>query len=86
MCVNRGLVPRIWTEPDERGVIELNVGPQALVISIQEVFSAPDPNGAVVRARRKVFPIATKIQTGHIAVVTLEVNKTESRINFEIIN
>lgn len=56
-------------------MIKLNVGPQALVISIQEVFSAPDPNGAVIRAGRKVFTIATKIQTSHIAIVTLEENE-----------
>lgn len=65
-------VPRVWAEADECGVVKINVGPQALVISVQEVFSAPDPDGTVIWAGCKVFGIATKIQAGHIATVTLE--------------
>lgn len=65
-------IPRVWAEADECGMVKLNIGPQALVISLQEVFSAPDPDGTIIRARRKVFAIATKIQAGDITTVILE--------------
>lgn len=73
--------PRVWAEADECGMVELNIGPQTLVISIQEVFSAPDPDGTISRARRKVFTIATKIQTGDITTVILERNEMHRNIN-----
>lgn len=65
-------VPTVWAEADECGVVKLDVGPQALVISVKEVFSAPNPDGTVIWGRCKVFGVATKIQARHIATVTLE--------------
>lgn len=63
-------------------MVKLNVGPQALVISVQKVFSAPDPDGTVIWARRKVFAITTKIQAGDIATVILEKrNEKHGNIN-----
>lgn len=44
---------------------------QTPVLAAQEILCAPDPDGAVIRARYQVFPIAAEIQAGDVAIVTL---------------
>lgn len=59
-------------------MIQLHVGSQILVLPLQEVFGAPNPNGAVVSARRQVLPVTAEIKTGHVPTVALKSTRTRS--------
>lgn len=53
-------------------MIQLYIGSQTLVLPLQEVFGAPDPDSAVISTRCQVLPITAKINTGHVPAVALE--------------
>lgn len=69
--------PGVWAETDQRGMIQVHAGSQTLVLPLQEVFGAPDPNGAVVGARRQVFPVAAEIEACHVPTVALKSTRTQ---------
>lgn len=69
VCVS----PGVGAEADERGVVVLYVGPQTFMISQQEVFSAPDADGAIVSAGGQVFPVTAEVQARHCSIVTLTI-------------
>lgn len=52
-------------------MIKLNVGSQRLVLPLQEVFCAPDANGAIIGAGGQVLAITAEINAGHIPSVGL---------------
>lgn len=53
-------------------MIQLHIGPQTLVISVQEVFCAPDSHSAVISAGGQILPITAKIKARHIPTVALQ--------------
>lgn len=53
-------------------MVQLHIGPQALVFPLQEVFGAPDPDGAVVGAGRQVLPVTAEVKARHVPTVALE--------------
>lgn len=53
-------------------MIQLHVGPQTLVLPLQEVFGAPDADSAVVGAGGQVLPIAAEIKARHVPTVALK--------------
>lgn len=69
-------------------MIQLHIGPQTLVITLQEVFGAPDPNSAIISTGGQILPITTKIKARHIPTVALQKCKkrnenTTSKISLE---
>lgn len=69
--------PGVWAETDKCGMIQLHIGPQTLVVPLQEVFGAPDPDSAVVSAWRQVLPITAEIKARHVATVALKSTWTQ---------
>lgn len=63
--------PGVWTEADQQGVIQLHISSQTFVFTVQEVFGAPDPDGAVVGTGSQVLPIAAEIEARHFPIVAL---------------
>lgn len=53
-------------------MIQLHIGSQTLVFPLQEVFGAPDADGAVVSTGRQVLPITAEIKARHIPTVALK--------------
>lgn len=53
-------------------MIQLHIGPQTLVLPLQEVFSAPDPHSAVISAGSQILPITAEIKARHIPTVALQ--------------
>lgn len=52
-------------------MVQLHVGPQAFMVALQEVFGAPDADGAVVCAGGQIFTVTAEIQTRYITTVAL---------------
>lgn len=67
------LSPGVRAEADECGMVVLHVGPQTFVISHQEVFCAPDADGAIVSTGGQVFTVTAEVQTHHCTAVTLTI-------------
>ena len=59
-------------------MIQIHVGAQTLVFPLQEVFGAPDPDGAVVRAGRQILPVTAEVQTRHVRTVALKNTDTKA--------
>lgn len=53
-------------------MIQLHIGSQTLVLAVQEVLGAPDPNSAVVSTGRQVLPVTAKIEARYISTVALK--------------
>lgn len=60
-------------------MVQLHIGPKTLVFPLQEVFGAPDADGAVISAGRQVFPITAEIKARHIPTVALKNTGTGSQ-------
>lgn len=69
--------PGVGAEADQCRMIQLDVGSQTLVLTIQEVFGAPDANGAVVRAGGQVLPVTAEIEARHVSAVALKSTRTQ---------
>lgn len=58
-------------------MIQLHIGPQTLVLPLQEVLCAPDPDSAVISAGGQVLAVTAEIKARHIPTVALEENRRE---------
>lgn len=52
-------------------MVQVHVGPQALVFPVHEVLHAPDPHGAVVGTGGQVLAVAAKVNGCDISAVAL---------------
>lgn len=59
-------------------MVQLHIGTQATVVTLQEVLGAPDPDCTVIRTGCQILAIAAEVQASHIAAVTLDGNSNHS--------
>lgn len=52
-------------------MIQFHIGSHAAVLTLQEVFGAPDPDSAVISAGHQVLAVATEVEAGYTPTVTL---------------
>lgn len=67
--------PGVRAEADKRSMIQLHIRPQTLVLTLQEVFCAPDSHSAVISTGGQILPITAEIKARHISTVALKENK-----------
>lgn len=63
--------PGVRAEANQCSMVQLHIRPQTLVFSLQEVFGAPDPDGAVVSAGCQVLPVTAEIKARDVPTVAL---------------
>lgn len=63
--------PAVRTEAHQGGMVQLHIGSHATVLPLQEVFGAPDADGAIICTGGQVLAIAAEVHARYVPTVAL---------------
>lgn len=63
--------PAVRAEAHQGGMVQLHIGSQAAVFSLEEIFGAPDTDCAVICTSGQVLAVAAEVHAGYIPTVAL---------------